>query len=58
MLHKILRYDIKGKRLLIAYEKYYLGDVAMRHALLEFREVEISGVLENLVFLEPKRRGY
>ena len=53
-----LRYDIKGKRLLAAYEKYYLGDVALRHALLGFREIDISGVLENLVFLEPKKRGY
>ena len=51
MLHKVFRYDIKGKRLTAAYEKYYLGDVAMRHALLGFREVDISGVLEKLVFL-------
>ena len=57
-LHKVLRYDIKGKRLLELYEKYYLGDVALRHALLGFREIDISGVLENLVFLELKRRGY
>ena len=57
-LHKVLRYDIKGKRLLEFYEKYYLGDVALRHALLGFREIDISGVLENLVFLELKRRGY
>jgi predicted AAA+ superfamily ATPase len=57
-LHKVLRYDIKGKRLLEFYEKYYLGDVAMRHALLGFREAGISGILENLVFLELKRRGY
>ncbi|MCK5723959.1 MAG: ATP-binding protein, partial [Gammaproteobacteria bacterium] len=57
-LHKVLRYDIKGKRLLEFYEKYYLGDVALRHALLGFREIDISGILENLVFLELKRRGY
>ena len=53
-----MRYDIKGKRLLELYEKYYPGDVAMRHALLGFREEDILGVLENLVFLELKRRGY
>lgn len=57
-IHKVPRYDIKGKRLLELHEKYYLGDVAMRHALLGYREAEISGVLENLVFLELKRRGY
>jgi len=57
-LHKVSRYDIKGKRLLEFYEKYYLGDIALRHALLGFREIDISGILENLVFLELKRRGY
>ena len=35
-----------------------MGDVSLRHALLGYREGDISGVLENLVFLELKRRGY
>ena len=57
-IHKVSRYDIKGKRLLELHEKYYLGDIGMRHAILGFREGDISGLLENLVFLELKRRGY
>jgi len=57
-LFKVPRFDIKGKRLLELHEKYYLGDVALRHALLGYREGDIAGVLENLVFLELKRRGY
>jgi predicted AAA+ superfamily ATPase len=57
-LFKVPRFDIKGKRLLELHEKYYLGDVALRHALLGYREGDISGVLENLVFLELNRRGY
>lgn len=57
-VHKVSRYDIKGKRLLELYEKYYLGDIGMRHAILGFREGDISGLLENLVFLELKRKGY
>jgi len=55
---KVPRFDVKGKRLLELHEKYYLGDVSLRHALLGYREGDISGVLENLVFLELKRRGY
>jgi len=55
---KVPRFDVKGKRLLKLHEKYYLGDVALRHALLGYREGDISGILENLVFLELKRRGY
>jgi len=57
-LFKVPRFDIRGKRLLELHEKYYLGDVALRHALLGYREGDISGVLENLVFLELNRRGY
>ena len=47
-----------GKRILELHEKYYLGDIALRHALLGYREADIAGMLENLVFLELKRRGY
>jgi predicted AAA+ superfamily ATPase len=56
--HAVQRYDLKGKRLLEFHEKYYLGDFGMRHALLGFREGDISGLLENVVFLELLRRGY
>ncbi|RLC31501.1 MAG: ATPase [Deltaproteobacteria bacterium] len=55
---KVPRFDVRGKRLLELHEKYYLGDVALRHALLGYREGDISGILENIVFLELKRRGY
>lgn len=57
-LHKVARYDIKGKRILEIHEKYYLGDIGMRHALLGYKADDISGVLENVVYLELKRRGY
>ena len=57
-LYKVQRYDIKGKRLLELHEKYFLGDIGLRHALLGYREGDISGVLENIIFLELKRRGY
>lgn len=58
VLHKVPRYDLKGKRLLEIHEKYYLGDIGIRHALLGYREADISGTLENMVFLELLRRGY
>ena len=57
-LHKVARYDIKGKRILEIHEKYYLGDIGMRHALLGYKAADISGILENIVYLELKRRGY
>ena len=56
--HKVLRYDLKGKRHLELHEKYYLNEIGIRHALLGYREADIGGILENIVFLELKRRGY
>ncbi len=56
--HKVLRYDIKGKRHLELHEKYYLNEIGIRHALLGYREADIGGILENIVFLELRRRGY
>lgn len=58
LAHRAQRYDIRGKRLLEINDKYYLGDISIRHALLGYREADISGMLENIVFLELKRRGY
>ncbi len=58
IVKKVSRYDLKGKRLLEINEKYYLNDLGIRHARLGFREDDISDYLENLVFLELKRRGY
>jgi len=55
---KVPRFDIKGKRLLEYNEKYFAGDIGMRNAILSYRAADISGILENIVFLELKRRGY
>ena len=58
LLHKIRRYDIQGKRHLEIHEKYYLADIGFRHALLGFKQSDISGYLENIVCIELLRRGY
>lgn len=58
LIHKVNRYDIKGKRILETQEKYYLSDLGIRHAVLGYRDNDISGLLENIIFLELLRRGY
>lgn len=58
VLNKVSRYDIHGKRHLEVYEEYFLGDIALRHALLHSREGDITGIIENIVYLELKQRGY
>ncbi|MHB1453430.1 MAG: ATP-binding protein [Saccharofermentanales bacterium] len=58
LIYKVSRYDIKGKKILETQERYFLSDLGMRHAILGFRDNDISGVLENAVYLELRRRGY
>ncbi len=58
IIHKVPRYDVKGKEVLTIHEKYYLGDPALKYAVLGFRDRDIGGMLENIVFLELRRRGY
>ena len=42
VIYRIPRYDIKGRKILEVKEKYYLGDLGLRHALLGYRAVDIS----------------
>ena len=58
LIRRVLRYDIKGLRHLELYEKYYSGDVGLRHGFLGYRDGDISGMLENVVYLELLRRGH
>jgi len=58
ILYRVSRFDIKGKEILKTQEKYYLGDVSLLYATMGYKDRLISGILENLVFLELKRRGY
>jgi predicted AAA+ superfamily ATPase len=58
LLHKVRRYDIKGKRILELYEKYYLGDISLKNAITGFKDDDISGILENLIFLKLKQDGF
>jgi len=58
ILYRTSRYDIKGKELLKTQEKFYLSDVGLFYATMGFKDRMIGGILENIVFLELKRRGY
>ena len=58
IIFRIPRYDIKGKEILKTNEKYFVGDQSLLYAVMGFKDRLISGVLENIVMLELKRRGY
>ena len=58
MVSKVKRLDIKGKKLLETYEKYYLSDLGFRFSLLGYPPEALPGQLENAVFLELLQRGF
>lgn len=56
LFYEARRYNIKGKKLLTSLNKYYACDVTMRNLLVRTQESDIGHILENVVFLELKRR--
>ncbi|HOV12343.1 MAG TPA: ATP-binding protein [Bacteroidales bacterium] len=58
IVYRLPRYDIKGKEILKTQEKFYLSDVSLLYATMGYKDRLIASVLENIVFLELKRRGY
>ena len=57
-IYKADRYDIVGKEYLKLINKYYVTDFGFKYYILNNRTVELSQILENLVFLELKRRRF
>jgi predicted AAA+ superfamily ATPase len=57
LFYKVYRYDIKGKKILRSSEKYYASDTGLRNVVLGGIS-DTGRLLENVVFLELKRRGY
>ena len=59
ILYKVNSFDIKGKELLKTQEKYYLSDIGLRTYLLgNSLGKDLGHILENIIFLELKRRDY
>lgn len=58
ILYEIGRYDVRGRQHLKTLGKYYVVDIGFRNLLLGNKNLDIGHILENIVFLELKRRGY
>lgn len=58
ILYRAGRYDIKGKQYLKSLEKYYLVDQGLRSLVSGRKGQDIGHILENIVYLELRRRGY
>ena len=58
LFYRVNRYDVKGKAYLKTQNKYYASDIGIRNAKINFRQLEITHTLENIIYLELLRRGY
>jgi predicted AAA+ superfamily ATPase len=58
ILNRCSRQDLLSRDILKTQEKFYLADCSFKHALLGYRKDGISQILENIVYLELRRRGY
>lgn len=58
LIDSAIRYDIKGKKYIKTPSKYYFTDLGLRNVRLNFRQVEETHAMENIIFNELKVRGY
>lgn len=58
LISKAARYDIKGRKYINANVKYYFVDIGLRNARLNFRQQEVTHMMENIIYNELLIRGY
>lgn len=58
LFYEARRYNIRGKEFLSTMNKYYATDMGMRNMLVQGSSSDVGHILENLVYLELKRRGF
>ena len=58
MINEAQRYDVKGRKYIGSPLKYYFEDVGLRNARLDFRQVEETHLMENILYNELRMRGY
>lgn len=58
LIDSAMRYDIKGKKYINTPVKYYFTDIGLRNARLNFRQLEETHTMENIIFNELRIRGF
>lgn len=58
IIEKAMRYNVKGKKYIETPQKYYFTDMGIRNSFLNFRQIEENHIMENVIYLELKRRGF
>lgn len=58
LITRVPRFDIKGKKIFEINEKCYFEDLGLRHSVVGYKQSEITGVLENIVYNHLVMAGY
>ena len=58
LIEEANRYDVKGRKYIGTPMKYYFADLGLRNALLNFRQVEKTHLMENAIYCELRRQGF
>ena len=58
LIEKDSRYDVKGKKYMSTPYKFYFTDLGLRNSFINFRQHEETHIMENVIYLELKRRGF
>lgn len=58
LINEANRYDVKGRKYIGTPLKYYFEDIGLRNAKLEFRQIEETHLMENIVYNELRARGF
>lgn len=58
LIEEANRYDIKGKKYIGTPMKYYFMDLGLRNSKINFRQIELTHSMENVIYNELRMRGY
>ena len=58
LIDEVRQYDIKGKKYINSPKKYYFSDLGLRNARINFRQLQQTHSMENIIFNELKLRGF
>ena len=58
IISEALRYDVKGRKYIGTGTKYYFEYIGIRNAVVDFRQIEFTDIMENVVYLELRKQGY
>mgnify|MGYP004687985355 FL=1 len=58
LIEKSKRFDVKGKKYIETPSKYYFVDIGIRNSLINFRQLEKTYIMENIIYIELRRRRF